>query len=116
MWYRPLRLQHVPELNVLSIKENGLDIGASVRLTRLQQILKRMVSERVAQETSSCKAILEQLKWFAGKQIKNVASVGGNICTASPISDLNPLWMAAGAKFQIIGGRAKMGRCRSQVD
>ncbi|KAK4384529.1 Xanthine dehydrogenase 1 [Sesamum angolense] len=34
-------------------------------------------------------------------QIRNVASVGGNICTASPISDLNPLWMAAGARFKI---------------
>jgi len=27
-----------------------------------------------------------------------VASVGGNIATASPISDLNPVWIAVGAK------------------
>lgn len=93
---------HVPELNTLSVKDDGLEIGASVRLTELQRVLRRVVEERDAHETSSCKAFIEQIKWFAGTQIKNVASVGGNICTASPISDLNPLWMAAGAKFQII--------------
>jgi len=93
---------HVPELNTLKINNEGLEIGASVRLTELQQFLKLAISERKAHETSACKALLEQLKWFAGKQIKNVAFVGGNICTASPISDLNPLWMASGATFQII--------------
>lgn len=93
---------HVPELNNLCIKEDGLAIGASVRLTELVKFLKKIISEREAHETSSCKAILEQLRWFAGNQIKNVASIGGNICTASPISDLNPLWMASRAMFQII--------------
>ncbi|KAK6012109.1 CO dehydrogenase flavoprotein [Ostertagia ostertagi] len=33
-----------------------------------------------------------------GKHVRNVASIAGNIVTASPISDLNPIWMAAGAK------------------
>ncbi|XP_058072218.1 xanthine dehydrogenase 1-like isoform X2 [Magnolia sinica] len=93
---------HVPELNTLIVRDDGLEIGAAVRLTELLNLLKKVVAERDAHETSSCKAFIEQLKWFAGKQIKNVASVGGNICTASPISDLNPLWMAAGAKFRII--------------
>ncbi len=31
------------------------------------------------------------LRWFAGKQIRNAAAVGGNIMTGSPISDLNPV-------------------------
>ena len=34
--------------------------------------------------------VLQMARWFAGTQIRNVASIGGNICTASPISDLNP--------------------------
>lgn len=93
---------HVPELNVLSVKDDGLDIGAAVRLSDLLHVFRKVVLEREAHETSSLKAFIEQLKWFAGTQIKNVASVGGNICTASPISDLNPLWMAAKAKFRII--------------
>ncbi|KAK6039754.1 FAD binding domain in molybdopterin dehydrogenase [Cooperia oncophora] len=44
------------------------------------------------------RAVHEIMHWFAGKHVRNVASVAGNIVTASPISDLNPIWMAAGAK------------------
>ncbi|XP_077254247.1 xanthine dehydrogenase 1-like [Tasmannia lanceolata] len=95
-------ITNVPELNALSVKDNGLEIGAGVRLTVLLQVLKKVVAECDSHAISSCKAFVEQLKWFAGKQIRNVASVGGNICTASPISDLNPLWMASGAKFCIV--------------
>lgn len=93
---------NIPELNMLSVKDDGLEIGAAVRLSALQNLLRKVLADRVAYETSACKAFIEQIKWFAGTQIKNVASVGGNICTASPISDLNPLWMAAGAKFRVI--------------
>ncbi|GFO34572.1 xanthine dehydrogenase/oxidase-like [Plakobranchus ocellatus] len=44
--------------------------------------------------------VVEMLKWFASQQIRNVASISGNIITASPISDLNPLLVAAGATVQ----------------
>ena len=51
--------------------------------------------------------IKEMLRWFAGKQIRNVAAIGGNIMTGSPISDLNPIFLASGCKLQIgfVGGR-----------
>lgn len=102
MDYRVLiSVMHVPELNALNVKDGGIEIGAAVRLSELMKVFRRVIAERAAHETSACKAFLEQLKWFAGTQIRNVASVGGNICTASPISDLNPLWMAARAEFQI---------------
>ncbi|RZC77500.1 hypothetical protein C5167_001722 [Papaver somniferum] len=93
---------HVPELNNLNVKDDGLEIGAAIRLSELHKFLKKVSAERAAHETSASRAFIEQIKWFAGKQTRNVASVGGNICTASPISDLNPLWMAAGARFQVI--------------
>ncbi|MQM12725.1 hypothetical protein Taro_045645, partial [Colocasia esculenta] len=110
-----ISISHVHELNALNVTEKGLEIGAAVRLTELQQVLKTLVLERNSQETSFCKALIEQLKWFAGKQIRNAASVGGNICTASPISDLNPLWMAGGAKFQLIdsGGNIRTTPAKS---
>jgi xanthine dehydrogenase/oxidase len=38
---------------------------------------------------------------FLGKQIRNVAAVGGNIMTGSPISDLNPIFMAAGCVLEV---------------
>lgn len=97
-----ISVMHVPELNALNVKHDGLEIGAAVRLSDLLTFFQKVITERAAHETSSCKAFIEQLKWFAGTQIRNVASVGGNICTASPISDLNPLWIATGANFRII--------------
>ena len=72
------------------------------------------------------------LRWFAGKQIRNVAAVGGNIVTGkilytniililyfpyylgvaiififpwnvgSPISDLNPIFMSAGCTLELV--------------
>ncbi|KAK3150156.1 hypothetical protein QOZ80_3AG0229370 [Eleusine coracana subsp. coracana] len=103
-----LSVTHVPELNILEVKEDGIHIGSSVRLVQLQNFFKKIIAERESHETSSCQAILRQLKWFAGTQIRNVASVGGNICTASPISDLNPLWMATCSRFQIIDVRGNV--------
>lgn len=97
-----ISVAHVPELNYIRFEDDGLEIGAGVKLSQLVDVLKKVRNNRPEYETSSCRALIEQIKWFAGTQIRNVASVGGNICTASPISDLNPLWMATGAKFQII--------------
>ena len=37
------------------------------------------------------------LRW----RIRNVAAIGGNIMTGSPISDLNPIFLAAGCCLQI---------------
>ncbi|CAG0907168.1 unnamed protein product, partial [Darwinula stevensoni] len=39
------------------------------------------------------------LRWFAGRQIRNVSSVAGNIVTSSPISDLNPLFQAVQSRI-----------------
>ncbi|CAN6803431.1 unnamed protein product [Brassica oleracea] len=92
----------VPELNTVNVNDNGIEIGSALRLSELLRLFRKVVKERPAHETSACKAFIEQLKWFAGTQIRNVSSIGGNICTASPISDLNPLWMASRAEFKII--------------
>lgn len=109
-----VHVSHVPELNKLIIKDEGLEIGAAVKLSELVKVLKLALDQCSSFQTSSCRAILEQLKWFAGTQIRNVASVGGNICTASPISDLNPLWMAAGAKFYISDCKGNIRICAAE--
>lgn len=44
----------------------------------------------------------DMLRWFASSQIRNVASLGGNLVTASPISDMNPMLAAMGAKLIIL--------------
>lgn len=85
------------------IGDKGIRIGASVTLTKLMSFCHECAKmpDLKKHQTSSLRAIASQLRWFAGPSIRNGASVGGNICTASPISDLNPLWIAAGSSFEI---------------
>eukprot|EP00873_Tetraselmis_striata_P035166 jgi/Tetstr1/455430/TSEL_042261.t1 len=94
---------HVPELNEVAFSEDGVTFGASTTLSNLMDTCKHLIATRPAHQTSTCHAIINQLHWFAGTQIRNTASIGGNVCTGSPISDLNPIWMAAGAVFTVAG-------------
>lgn len=41
----------------------------------------------------------DMLRWFASTQIRNVACLGGNLVTASPISDMNPMLASLGASL-----------------
>ena len=98
----------VPDLNLIAESATkGMEIGAAVTLTRVLEAMQGAVKTRPPQETETCAAVAGQLRWFAGTQIRNVASLGSNICTASPISDLNPLWMAARATFTVVGTAGK---------
>ncbi|KAH7315284.1 hypothetical protein KP509_21G042700 [Ceratopteris richardii] len=99
---------HVPELNNITVRDDGIEIGSSVILSRILDVMRSCVQDRHAFETSACAAFIEQLRWFAGAQIRNAASVGGNICTASPISDLNPLWIASRSVFRVINSKGSI--------
>merc|ERR1719397_1549388 len=75
--------------------------GAAVTLTRLEDLCDSLASSKPASQLRVFTQIKEMLRWFAGKQIRNVAAVGGNIMTGSPISDLNPIFLAAGCTLEI---------------
>ncbi|EFJ45339.1 hypothetical protein VOLCADRAFT_63971 [Volvox carteri f. nagariensis] len=94
---------HVKEMNQITVTETGVEIGAAVTLTRMMKAFKGLIASRPRHEVSAMEAVVNQLRWFAGNQIRNVSALGGNIVTGSPISDLNPLWMAAGATFVALG-------------
>lgn len=96
----------VAELNGIEVQEcQGVRVGASVSLSRLQEQLEALIEEEAPHKTRVFDAIVKMLHYFAGKQIRNVASVGGNIMTGSPISDLNPILMAARVGYvQVVEG------------
>jgi len=75
-----------------------------VTLTQFQNILQLDVKELAEPQSRISAALLEMLHWFAGKQIRNVASIAGNIMTGSPISDLNPIFMASGCTLTLQSG------------
>ncbi|XP_061287995.1 xanthine dehydrogenase/oxidase isoform X2 [Bos javanicus] len=92
----------IPELNAVEHGPEGISFGAACALSSVEKTLLEAVAKLPTQKTEVFRGVLEQLRWFAGKQVKSVASLGGNIITASPISDLNPVFMASGTKLTIV--------------
>lgn len=84
----------IPELRQFTFHDDHLEIGANVSLTDLEGICDQAVEKYGPIRGQPFKAIKKQLLYFAGRQIRNVASPAGNLATASPISDLNPVFVA----------------------
>ncbi|KAF0692555.1 Aste57867_16367 [Aphanomyces stellatus] len=106
-----IAVTHVPQLHVLDAIEapfRGIEIGAAVPLSRLDEYCKeQLVHSRVPPHAKrTFVAIRSMLKWFASVQIRNVACLGGNLATASPIADMNPLLAAMGAVVEVVGPAA----------
>jgi xanthine dehydrogenase/oxidase len=93
----------VPELNAAAVEAGGVRFGAAATLTRVLEVARAAAASAPRARGAALRALAEQLRWFAGPPVRNAASLGGNIATASPISDLNPLLVAAGATFSIAG-------------
>lgn len=75
-----------------------LVFGANTPLTEVESVCRELAT-KLEQRGSVLEALKKQLRYFAGRQIRNVASLAGNIATASPISDLNPVLLASGASL-----------------
>lgn len=90
------RLGHILDLSLVSDmkqiiqKDTYLEVGASVSIEQLRYVVNSIWPD--------FKAILDA---FGSKQIRNVATVGGNIASASPIGDLLPLLMSHQAEIII---------------
>lgn len=77
----------------------GIEFGAGLCLNDLKRYCEAHMKEP---RSAGLGALYEMLRWFAGNQIRNVATWAGNLATASPISDLNPVWAALGAIVVLI--------------
>ncbi|KAI1330712.1 xanthine dehydrogenase [Xylariaceae sp. FL0255] len=87
----------IPELRQYSFEEDYVEVGGNVILTDLENICQEAIKHYGKAKGQIFEAIHKQLKYFAGRQIRNVGTPAGNLVTASPISDLNPVFMAANA-------------------
>ena len=97
----------IPDLKVIEVQKEGdvagLRVGASVTINGLRKKIKELeASAKYPFELRGLLAIYHMLSWFASNQIRNVACVAGNIVTASPISDLNPMLMCLGATLRLV--------------
>ncbi|KAB7505701.1 Xanthine dehydrogenase [Armadillidium nasatum] len=73
----------IPTLTEIEVKDDYINIGAAVTLSDLELSLRKFVEEL----PGNC--------------------VGGNIMTGSPISDLNPIFMAAEAKLLLMSADSR---------
>jgi xanthine dehydrogenase/oxidase len=92
----------IPELKETKLPSDAelesakeLVVAANTPLTELEAICKEIYA-KLGKRAMVLEALRKQLRYFAGRQIRNVASLAGNIATASPISDANPVLMASG--------------------
>lgn len=73
-----------------------LVLGGCAPLSLIQHKAEKL-SAADSRYTRTVMPIHDMLRWFASTQIRNVACLGGNLVTASPISDMNPMLASMGA-------------------
>ena len=84
----------IPELRQYSFHDDYLEIGGNVALTDLEEICDEAVKHYGVVKSQPFVSIKRAIRYFAGRQIRNVGTPAGNLATASPISDLNPVFVA----------------------
>ncbi len=83
-------LEAVAELKRLEQTSDAVVIGAAVPLSHIETNLHGIFP-----------SLDEMLHWFAARQIRNRATIGGNLGTASPIGDLPPVLLSLDAELTI---------------
>ena len=88
-------LRRVPGLRDISLASRGeLRLGAAVTLTDL--IRSPIIREHYP-------VLAKTASKMAGVQVRNLATVGGNLCNASPAADTAPPLIALNARAVIVG-------------
>jgi xanthine dehydrogenase small subunit len=82
-------LDRLPELRELVVGEEAIEVGAALTLSEVESMLAA-----AGARVPLLEAVLPQ---FASRLIRNGATLGGNLGTASPIGDTSPALLALGA-------------------
>jgi xanthine dehydrogenase small subunit len=78
-----LDVSRLPELRGISVAAGAVRIGAATPLTDLEDW-----------SAAGLPVLHRMLRYFGSRQIKHRATIGGNVCNASPIGDLPPVLLA----------------------
>uniref|UniRef100_A0A8C4XVI6 Aldehyde oxidase 1 n=1 Tax=Falco tinnunculus TaxID=100819 RepID=A0A8C4XVI6_FALTI len=89
------------DLNVVKFTDDGLTLGAVCSLSLVTDVLTNAISELPEEKTKVFCAVLKQLRTLGSEQIRNVASLGGNIISRKSTSDLNPILAASGCMLNL---------------
>lgn len=86
-----ISVEAVPELTQIECTDSEWRIGAAATLTRIE--------EKMAGQYP---ALADMLRVFGSRQIRNRATMGGNLVTASPIGDSAPVLLALDARAVLV--------------
>ena len=87
-----LSIEAVPELRGVDVADDRIVIGGAATLSELEDAIA---------DAPDLLALVRLLRVFASRQIRNRATVAGNIVTASPIGDLAPVLLALDAVVEV---------------
>ena len=89
-----ISLEGITELRRVTSGADNWSIGAATLLSDLE-----------SQTAHGLPLVARMLRFFASRQIKNRATLGGNLCNASPIGDMAPVLMALSAEVVLSSRR-----------
>lgn len=91
-----IALDRIAALQQIEVQADRVRIGAGVPLSRIERELAGLFP-----------ALDELLPWFAARQVRNRATIGGNLGSASPIGDLPPVLLALDATVECVGPQGR---------
>lgn len=89
-------INHLPELQTITVEPNGITIGAGVSYAEAHGFLEAVIP-----------AFGRLFDRIGGQQVRNAGTIGGNIANGSPIGDTPPPLIALGATLTL---RSHSGR------
>lgn len=92
-----INIKNIPELNFIDTSD-GLKIGAAVSLSHI---------ERIGKVKEGYPALYEGIKSMAAIAVRNMGTIAGNICNASPAADTVPSLIAYGAEIKLVSKRGE---------
>ena len=93
-----IALDGIQELRHCRFENDELHFGSGVTLSEMESALKTMSESKRSPVVS---ALLSALSTLGSPQVRNVATVGGNIVWENSGSDLKTLYLAVGCKIRV---------------